>query len=298
MTAVPLILAQLAAVGAWLEYRGDRLIVCAGRRPVPMALIAEARAAKAALSKVLDHGEAVRTGDDEHLQRRGGTIGAEMLPPAEDAQMSAVDEHLRARSSTSAEDAHLAETMSTFDGSRGFPGFPNELWPKMLTPSSSNTFDTSNRDGAIRHARAEGFTRLDPDRLPEIPAHSPVCRDDCQTVGETLGPETIAATATLPAPDAPVETSETWLGEPVQLRDGRRLWRFHANDMPLSATPQAMDLIDEARHCGTVLVADGSELIVVERWLSRLPSETRDALRRRAAEVIGAMRQQRRARRI
>jgi hypothetical protein len=66
--------------------------------------------------------------------------------------------------------------------------------------------------------------------------------------------------------------------------------------MPLSATPEAMALIDEARRCGAVLVADGPELIVVERWRSRLPSETRDVLRHRAAEVIGAMRRERRAR--
>jgi hypothetical protein len=80
--------------------------------------------------------------------------------------------------------------------------------------------------------------------------------------------------------------------EPVLMPDGRSLWRFGANGMPLSATPQAMELIDEARRYGVVLVADGPELIVVERWRSRLPPETRDALRRRAAEVIRAMRQQ------
>jgi hypothetical protein len=84
--------------------------------------------------------------------------------------------------------------------------------------------------------------------------------------------------------------------EPVLMPDGRSLWRFGANGMPLSATPQAMELIDEARRYGVVLVGDGPELIVVERWRSRLRPETRDALRHRAAEVIGAMRRERRAR--
>jgi hypothetical protein len=109
-------------------------------------------------------------------------------------------------------------------------------------------------------------------------------------------PGTLAALAALAAPPLKTGHDRAPIDEPVLLPDGRSLWRFGANGMPLSATPEAMELIDEARRCGAVLVADGSELIVVERWRSRLPPETRDALRHRAADVIGAMRRERRAR--
>jgi|HubBroStandDraft_6_1064221.scaffolds.fasta_scaffold212818_2 hypothetical protein len=108
-------------------------------------------------------------------------------------------------------------------------------------------------------------------------------------------PGTLATLAPLAAPAVKTEHDRAAIDEPVLMPDGRSLWRFGANDMPLSATPQAMELIDEARRCGAVLVADGPELIVVERWRSRLPSETRDALRHRAAEVIGAMRRARKS---
>jgi|HubBroStandDraft_4_1064222.scaffolds.fasta_scaffold75996_3 hypothetical protein len=81
--------------------------------------------------------------------------------------------------------------------------------------------------------------------------------------------------------------------EPVLLRDGRRLWRFsQAQD----CTPdRAAALIDQAYWCGAVLVADGCELIVVERWLSNLPIETLCELRRCASEVISVLQQRSRA---
>jgi hypothetical protein len=75
---------------------------------------------------------------------------------------------------------------------------------------------------------------------------------------------------------------------PVLLRDGRRLWRFpSAEDC---APDKAAALINEARHCGAVLVADGRELIVVERWLSCLPVETLCELRRYASGTIAVLR--------
>jgi hypothetical protein len=76
---------------------------------------------------------------------------------------------------------------------------------------------------------------------------------------------------------------------PVLLRDGRRLWRFpSAEDC---APDKAAALMDEAHFCGAVLIADGRELIVVERWLSCLPVESLCELRRFARGVIALMRQ-------
>src|SRR5205085_3602197 len=60
--------------------------------------------------------------------------------------------------------------------------------------------------------------------------------------------------------------------QPVLLRDGHRLWRF-SQGQDCSAD-RALALIDQAHWCGAILVADGRELIVVERWLSTLPPET------------------------
>jgi hypothetical protein len=110
---------------------------------------------------------------------------------------------------------------------------------------------------------------------------------DCEACGEAEETRVVERAETIGTP-------ETGPVEPVLLRDGRRLWRFRADCALQPPAPQAMELIDEARWCGAVLVADGPELIVVERWRSRLPPETRDALRRRAAEVIRAMRRERR----
>jgi hypothetical protein len=62
------ILRRLEAVGARVEYRGGRVVVRAGRRPVPGALIKSARAAKAELSKVLKANEGCSKRKDEHLR--------------------------------------------------------------------------------------------------------------------------------------------------------------------------------------------------------------------------------------
>ena len=68
MSTPPAILARLTAIGARIERRGDRLVVRAGRRPVPVALIEEARAAKAELSKALSAIEDAQPRNDEHLR--------------------------------------------------------------------------------------------------------------------------------------------------------------------------------------------------------------------------------------
>jgi hypothetical protein len=85
--------------------------------------------------------------------------------------------------------------------------------------------------------------------------------------------------------------------EPLLLRDGRRLWRFRAGEIPDDPPrEQAAALIDSAHWRGAVVVADGRELIVVEPWLSRLPRETLCELRRCASEVIAELLNRARAR--
>jgi hypothetical protein len=77
--------------------------------------------------------------------------------------------------------------------------------------------------------------------------------------------------------------------EPTLLRDGRRMHRFRAADLSTSPPADAAGLVDDARWRGVVLVADGRDLIVVERWLSNLPEETLNALRDNAGDVIAAL---------
>ncbi len=142
MSAAPAILARLTAMGARIECRGDRLVVRAGRRPVPVALIEEARTAKAELSKALSAIEDAQARDDEHLRPSRLPRGAETLAAVEDAQMSTFDEHLRAAERAhGAEDAHPVEAMSIFDESLDFHGFPKGPPSKMLIPPSLSTLD-------------------------------------------------------------------------------------------------------------------------------------------------------------
>jgi hypothetical protein len=79
------------------------------------------------------------------------------------------------------------------------------------------------------------------------------------------------------------------IGEPALLRDGRRLHRFRADRASMLRSEGAAGLVDEARFHGAVLIADGPELIVVERWLSVLPEETLRALKDRAGSVISVL---------
>ena len=74
------------------------------------------------------------------------------------------------------------------------------------------------------------------------------------------------------------------------LADGRRLHRFHADAIPLSVPGEVATLLDQARWHGAVLVADGGELIVVERWQCTLPLETLRAVKSCAGAIIAVLR--------
>jgi hypothetical protein len=84
--------------------------------------------------------------------------------------------------------------------------------------------------------------------------------------------------------------------EPLLLRDARRLWSFDADTIPSSVPDTARALADEARACGCTLVADGLTLILVERCLSNLPDDTRDAVAANAGAIIALLRGESRAR--
>jgi hypothetical protein len=79
------------------------------------------------------------------------------------------------------------------------------------------------------------------------------------------------------------------LPEPMLLRNGRRLYRFRAVPASPSTPEQVANLIDQARYHGVTLVADGCELIVVERSLSALPEETLRALKSNAGSIIASL---------
>ena len=83
---------------------------------------------------------------------------------------------------------------------------------------------------------------------------------------------------------------------PVQLSDGRWLHRFRADEIPTSVPHQTCELCARARACGAVLVADGHDLIAVERWRSALPLETLQALKDDAGAIIVYLRRESRAR--
>src|ERR1700730_7751891 len=81
---------------------------------------------------------------------------------------------------------------------------------------------------------------------------------------------TKAIKATKPPQDAlsDAEIEGMKIVGPVLLPDGRRLHRVRADSIPSTAPDHLHGLLDQARWCGVVLVADGCDLIVVERWLS------------------------------
>ena len=65
----------------------------------------------------------------------------------------------------------------------------------------------------------------------------------------------------LPTPGRPARGESDAIGDPVILRDGRRLYRFRA--VETASSGDVGNLLDRARWRGAVLVADGRELIVV-----------------------------------
>jgi hypothetical protein len=127
-------------------------------------------------------------------------------------------------------------------------------------------------------------------------------------VGQTFGPvslvpadeldERVASLSTEPrqhnpegllltTPGRPVGGENDALGEPVVLRDGRRLYRFRA--VETASSRDVCNLLDRARWRGVVLVADGRELIVVEPWLSTLSPETLRELSDSAGAIISVL---------
>ena len=84
--------------------------------------------------------------------------------------------------------------------------------------------------------------------------------------------------------------------EPLLMRDGRRLWRFHAESVPEVLNDDDIRPAVEARWCGCTLVADGLELIVAEPWMSGLPDEVRDGLAANAGTIIALLRGESRVR--
>jgi hypothetical protein len=182
VTAASAILARLTAIGARVERRGDRVVVCAGRRPVPTALIEEARAAKAELSKMLSVPSAE---EDEHLRIATGSEAAEMLASIEDAQMSTFDEHLRTKVLVSIEDAQIAHGDEHLRRERGFPppsvgcgvedahlaGPIGDEHLRGEAPPWSEPGEEpaaiAVHDGDIPRAWAEALARLEPTRPPK-----------------------------------------------------------------------------------------------------------------------------------
>jgi hypothetical protein len=125
--------------------------------------------------------------------------------------------------------------------------------------------------------------------------------------GEGAHPATLATLAALaatrPEIEAPTkrdQAEEKWPAVidpvPLLLPDGRRLHRFRVDAIPASVPRHAGALQDQARWYGAVLVADGHDLIVVERWQSGLPMETLRALKDAAGAIIACLRGESRAR--
>jgi hypothetical protein len=84
--------------------------------------------------------------------------------------------------------------------------------------------------------------------------------------------------------------------ESLSMRDGRRLWRWQAVSIPSAVPDSARALADKARRFGCVLIADGLTLILVERWLSNLQDDTRDAVAANAGTIIALLRGESRVR--
>lgn len=182
MTAARDILQRLSALGARIERRGERLVICTGRRPVPSYLIAAARSVKPDLVATLS----AATEDAQHEEGERLRYTTKQNPrisaaSVEDAQVTGFDERLRAKpSKVLREDAHV----SAFVRPEDFCGSQPALASKMLTSPSLSTFGENERlrrewgeaeeeraaivehDGNIPRAWAEGFARLDPDRRP------------------------------------------------------------------------------------------------------------------------------------
>jgi hypothetical protein len=180
------ILQRLSSLGARIERRGERLVICTGRQPVPLDLIAAARSVKPVLLATLAAGtEDAQQREIERLRCAEAEKPRISAASIEDAQVSAFDERLRAKTSKMlTEDAH----MSAFDKPEDFCGSPLGPVSKALTspflsafgeneylrqPSATEWGDAEEEraaivesDGGIPRAWGEGFARLHPDHPP------------------------------------------------------------------------------------------------------------------------------------
>jgi hypothetical protein len=79
--------------------------------------------------------------------------------------------------------------------------------------------------------------------------------------------------------------------DPVILLDGRVMHFFSAiGEIPKSSSSHDIELCNRVRLMGVVLVADGAELHVVERWQGQLDANALRALRANAGAVIAILR--------
>jgi hypothetical protein len=83
---------------------------------------------------------------------------------------------------------------------------------------------------------------------------------------------------------------------PLVLRDGPFMWRFYAGEIPTSPQPDTAALLDRVRRGGVVLIGDGLELHVVERWEGQLHLQTMQALKDNAGAAIAVLRGEHRER--
>jgi hypothetical protein len=134
------ILARLAAVGARVEWQGDRLLLRVGPRPVPLPLIAEARGVKPELLRLL-----AQSGDQH---RR--------LPGAIDAQLPE-NEHLWQEANKTAAEMQRSHhrcssfcTLSTYEGDE-------HLWC-ALDPEERAAIIAEG--ASVSRAWAEGYAAL------------------------------------------------------------------------------------------------------------------------------------------
>lgn len=110
-------------------------------------------------------------------------------------------------------------------------------------------------------------------------------------VSEGTAPEALSVTT-----DMPIARAVPSSGPGMILRDGRVMHYFRAGQIPSSPPPDTATLLDKVRRKGVVLVADGIELHVVERWRGQLHAHTLRALTDAAGGVIATLRGEHRER--
>jgi len=179
VTAARDILQRLSALGARIERRGERLVICTGRRPVPSYLIAAARSVKPDLVATLS----AATEDAQHEEGERLRYTTKQNPrisaaSVEDAQVTGFDERLRAKpSKVLREDAHV----SAFVRPEDFCGSQPALASKMLTSPSLSTFGENERLrrewGEAEAPRSSSMTAISRAPGPRVlPGSIPIAR--------------------------------------------------------------------------------------------------------------------------